>query len=591
MKQIMVSVLAAGASLAAFGYDADTIALYDFTGGEAETTINNKTFVNLANPGTCDGTAEFGSKAENLAVFDADRPGKYIFERAARGETPIIADPMSIRGETTGAGSGYPRIRFPDLGTIVSSNEDWTIEFFFKFESGDASSWTSVLNMNCGLIYNPSQMVEGAHPELAGTPQKLMLVFPDPSVYTYIYSATYHAATLNFSTSVPYKNEQKKFRDGLWHHYACVYLATKKRFTMYTDYGEAIAADTRDTERVVLEESEPLTLLNGGFDGRMACLRISKGARHPSCFLRASERADFIEESVIHLCMAGENGTALNVATNRFAIENPFVGQFIGRVNPNGVGTAVSTTVSGARIGPVFTNDLVNVRRRGVFCDGTLVGENLGSAYFPIKQRTDEAYWLPSTGIKIAVTNYIPIEAGSFTVEMFFRSDPELDTRIAGTTYPRYTFFCFYNKGLYSDWQMSGSYYPDLASGNCYLSCGASPPDGTTSVVGTSYNGTKVMHDGEWHHFAVVYDDDARPRTQTLYVDGVKKYQNKLTAPLMPRNSADNPRCNYHLQIGYGANNHPIQGTFDEFRIVRKALQPSEFMKFKSLNGILMIVR
>ena len=218
-------------------------------------------------------------------------------------------------------------------------------------------------------------------------------------------------------------------------------------------------------------------------------------------------------------------------------------------------------------------------------------GENLGSAYFPIKQRTDEAYWLPSTGIKIAVTNYIPIEAGSFTVEMFFRSDPELDTRIAGTTYPRYTFFCFYNKGLYSDWQMSGSYYPDLASGNCYLSCGASPPEGTSSVVGSTYNATKIMHDGEWHHFAVVYDDDARPRTQTLYVDGVKKYQNKLTAPLMPRNSADNPRCNYHLQIGYGANNHPIQGTFDEFRIVRKALQPSEFMKFKSLNGILMIVR
>lgn len=565
MKRILTMNAVFFAALGAFAYDADTLALYDFKGGEAETTIQNTAFANLVDSsqfaGTPSGDAEKG-------VYDADRPGKYVFEIAKRGATPIITDPQSVR--FSGA-----KVAFADVGSELSAHDSWTVEFFFKFEPGAAMTYSGSLSMNCGLLYNPPSSASEAEKALTGTAQPLKVVFRSDVIYTCLRDPSTHVTSVRSSSE-----GLSDFRDGTWHHYACTYSAAERTYRMYLDYAEALAAHTTTTGSV-LAASSPMTF-GEGFNGRIACPRVSKVIRRVPEFLHASSRPDFIEEKVFHWRLNGTPDATILSGINHYAPENPFVGQFIGRQAVSGAATVVVPSNTDS---PTYSTSVPNTpRRRIVFSGDEEIGENATSGFFPIKQRTSELYMLADSGLKLAGGDCYPVDAGSFTVEMFARLDLEgWSAKTTGTSYPRFTIFSM-RSALGVDRQDYGMRMTQSGDTWYFNALPDSAGNGTSKM--DSWPCTSLVKGGEWHHYAIVYDDEKL--TSTFYIDGVIRGLVEYKEPLMADSML---RSSRNLQIGYGANNHPFQGWFDEIRMVRRALDPSEFLTFKNTDGLLLLLR
>ena len=93
-----------------------------------------------------------------------------------------------------------------------------------------------------------------------------------------------------------------------------------------------------------------------------------------------------------------------------------------------------------------------------------------------------------------------------------------------------------------------------------------------------------------WHHVAVVYDDEARPRTLQLYLD-----YKAVGAPITFDDTQALKRADNGVLVPVGcyANNANISwcGSMDEFRFSRKALQPSGFLQACGIGGSIMFVR
>jgi len=116
------------------------------------------------------------------------------------------------------------------------------------------------------------------------------------------------------------------------------------------------------------------------------------------------------------------------------------------------------------------------------------------------------------------------------------------------------------------------------------LQVGAKIP--TPTKTSGAYYANPLYENNPWHHYAIVYDEEAL--TIRAYVDGASIYKIDLSAPFAP--ATKHAKRDY--QFGYGANNHPAQITYDEVRMVRRALAPSEFMTWhRSNGGIAVIVR
>lgn len=104
----------------------DTIALYPFDDGEPGETANGKTIKNAVD-GSYPGSVSVTADAD--IVFDEDAPGKYVlscsFEKNVTPEV-LYTNPRSVHFVRTGG-----TITFPGLSTALSSNEDYTVEFFY----------------------------------------------------------------------------------------------------------------------------------------------------------------------------------------------------------------------------------------------------------------------------------------------------------------------------------------------------------------------------------------------------------------------------------------------------------------------------
>ena len=194
--------------------------------------------------------------------------------------------------------------------------------------------------------------------------------------------------------------------------------------------------------------------------------------------------------------------------------------------------------------------------------------------------------WMKSTpGIYAPPNNYNVITAGSFTCECFFRFDRKgwLAKNIV-SYYPRVGIMGMPNESYNLDWK----FFFDFATTGL--------PDETTSLrpqlqayvrkegaaggreiksksitisAGTSFA------DDKWHHCAVVYDDEAM--RFTAYID-----YSELMYLDLPTNFVLIARENYrNLRFGYGLNDQTFMGEFDEIRLSRVALQPSQFLHLR----------
>ena len=569
-------------------HDADTLAFYAFKEGAPETSPIGLTITNDAGA-AYSGSLDLGTAAqENAPLYKSDAPGVFVFDADVYGATVLCEHPQSIY---FGAGGGNQKIEFADLATAISSNDCYTVEFFLKLSPEDKArgSWASLMEMNCGMLYNPKQQnITPAEQALAGTPQTTKVLFTGnqgQNFYTYVKSATYHPilnqATYNKSA---YYNTGATYFDGYWHHYAMTYDASTHKLSHCLDYG--LAEGSYTTTNSVLEASNPLDLGSGGFKGWVSCLRVSKKVRGKSEFLRCSSEPTYLPETVFHWRLDGENGESAQAVSNRCAV-NILKGQYLELSSGtlDGHGTVVAwTNGEDVAVFPTYTNEIPLVRKPVVMYGNEEIGEDAGSMKFTAKTRTTEVYAVSGDGLTLAGADHYPISSGSFTMEAWMKLDyPAWKTKMIDSgngesaSVKRLTLFGMYNAGYHHEWQLMLNYQSDgyKLKLNAY-------DKNYKGYEGQVRPTVMYLMDSAWHHFAVVYDDSNRKFS--AYVDGEELASFVIDYPFAPHVKAP------HYYIGHGLNNCAFDGLVDEVRLVRRALSPSEFLSFRRRDIGMMLI-
>ena len=568
----IVAMAFAAVSTVVFAHDADTLAFYAFKEGDAGTSLSGKTITNAA------GSAYSGTVTINSGTVEyrADIPGAYVFSGESYGETVVCENPQSVHfsGNST---SGSQLISFADLGTTVSSNDDFTVEFFFKYGDGDAGAnkTTPVIAMNCGLVYNPDKAGQAGE----GQPGLFGIVIhgnPDRHFDAYVVDRQHHRSRVDTNGATYYG---MCLDDGLWHHAAVVYQSSTKVMTVYLDYGvtnyqkSSPLVGTGGTDKEILEDVNPLTLGNGGFRGLISCVRISKCARTTDTFLRCSSASTYYPETVFHWSLDGENGTALDELASPLSAD-PRVGQFAAKQRPrNGTGCVETYESGGDTIRPTVTNE-IPVRKGYLVKSGD---ETLLSSTGAVRLCVggDKI----GTGLRIHGTNYFPVVSGSWTMEGWFKMDYDAwKEKVVDTGYstPQVNLFNLNYGAAFTGSQM-GCYLVHQSDGFKMKLYVMNEPDPGNYNVGFS---------SDWRHFAVVHDAAVPP--MTAYVDGEPRLTISLSKPFAVQGSEPYR----HFFIGCGAGKQIFEGLIDEVRLVRKALSPSEFISFsRPPSGLMLFVK
>ena len=591
-----------GVYVAATTFDANDPAWSDFFDGEGTITIlttgrvpsvpNADTLAFYTFDDIAPGASYVGSPVANragedftgiigkgTATCEADGPGRYVYE-SGRFDAPCLAfEPRSIH-----FGGATENCLFPGLATAISSNEDYTVEFFWKLGSDDAgvNTWTPLLKFDIATSYQPdtfSSKTEG--------PMNLLLQ-NDYRWYLYTCSASSQRAYVDYGSSADHLAA-----DGLWHHVAIVYSSATRTYSLHGDY-ELKVSSVSSTTNKIQTESFPLELGRGAFRGRVSCLRVTKKALGIGDFLHASNGLTPFPETVFHWTLDGDAGMVPTMVANTNAVvaDDWYLGQyFYMTACPNacgGHGTVTSFSESGSNW-PYFTGDIPKRSRPNVMAGTTLLWPDQGSMVFGCKTRTTEAYMVGGSSIAAKSKEFLPVRNGSFTMEGFFRFDAAswkrriVDT---GANYKRFAIMGLISTINRYDFALSSTY----SSGKFNLTLAGR--EGNTDLDGftKSYSSSDLtfLQDGKWHHIAVVYNDATM--NMGVYFDRDKVIDLTLKVPFVPKGSF--PSRDY--QIGDGFNNCAFMGNVDEVRLVRRALTPAEFLNFdgpRRETGILVIVR
>ena len=548
---------------------------------------------------------------EGTVTFSDDVPGKYIF--AGKDGSLICSNPKSLHfsgdlGLNNTAPSAGGNVSFDSLGTVLSGLDEWTVEFFWKSYSdeypGNTTSHRSI-KWNCGMVCTNATYLAGAPAPIgfnlleSKNSMRVWAGDDGQNVNWYTSSLLYRYS----ETSWPDDNDHVLY-DGLWHHIAVTYQKSTGRVRAKGDYcvpdhkwrqGNAFFCTN-----VTLTTSEPLDLGCFRFRGRFACLRVTSRILSETEYMYVSNDPNFYPDkgdTVLHWKLDGENGVVLangatiassSVKTYRDINTNIFYGTDTAIVPASFDGSGV--VYADANAAPMWTNSVPHPKKT-VVTDGEgknapVFGETTGSIRFEPAAVYDKDGWMKSTpGIYASPNTYNPIASGSFTCECFFRFDRKgwLAKNIV-SYYPRVGIMGMPNESYNLDWK----FFFDFATTGL--------PDETTSLrpqlqayvrkegaaggreiksksvtisAGTSFA------DDKWHHCAVVYDDESM--RFTAYID-----YSELMHLDLPTNFVLIARENYrNLRFGYGLNDQTFMGEFDEIRLSRVALQPSQFLHLR----------
>lgn len=601
------------------GHDADTIAFYSFKEGADGTSAYGVSVTNDIDASLYAGTVSILSSdtVDGGVTYSDDVPGKYIF--AGKDGSLICSNPKSLHfsgdlGLNNKAPSAGGNVSFDNLGTALSGLDEWTVEFFWKTCPDEYAGATSVyrsMKWNCGMVCTNATYPAGAPAPIgfnmleSNKSMRLWAGNDGQNVNWYTCSLLYDYSETNWLN-----DNTKTLIDGLWHHIAVTYKKSNGRVRTKSDYcvpdhrwrnGNALFCTN-----VTLTTSEPLDLGCFRFRGRFACLRVTSRILDESEYMYVSNDPNFYPDkgdTVLHWKLDGENGVVLengatiassSVKTYREMNTNLFYGtaNVIVPASFNGSGVVYAD----ANAAPMWTNSVPHPKKTLV-TDGEgetapAFGETTGSIRLePAAVYAASDGWMKSTpGIYAPPNNYNVIMSGSFTCECFFRFD-----RIGWLAknkvkaYPRVGIMGTRNDAYNFDWK----YFFDFANP---ADSPKEKPDETTSLrpqlqayVRTSsggrevkYKSTTIAHDtsfadDKWHHCAVVYDDEAM--RFTAYID-YKELQH-LDLPTNFVTLATANGSNRQLRFGYGLNDQNFMGEFDEIRLSRVALSPSQFLHLR----------
>lgn len=578
MKKLMLAAAALQLAATVLAHDSDTLAFYAFKEGAAGTSLLGKTVENAAG-GAYSGEATVSAGS---VEYRADAPGVYVFGSESADDL-LCANPQSVHFSGNSA-LGSQLLSFAGIGTAVSSNDDFTVEFFFKYGDGDTGfnkPTIPLLKMNCGLVYNPTDSTKPG----AGDPGAFEIMNHGASGrYLDCYLVDRNngqRARLDTNAAAYYG---QCLDDGLWHHVAVVYAAASSMFSVYLDYAceLSMANVPRTTTHRVLSASEPLLLGNGGFKGLVSCLRVSKCARAAATFLRASSLPSYAPETVFHWSFDGESGAEAGTLASPLSAD-PRAGQFIAKNAPRtGFGYARGYETSGTTVMPSYTNEIPFARKYRVVSGG----DTLCCSTNAISLRASGSN---KNSLRCSGTNYFPVASGSWTIEGWFKMDYagyKAAVVDSGVSNPHAALLSLsYSAGAV----ISGSdfsLYLHHTSGEFKLKLYAFDHSGASYDPAGVSLGT-VFRDDKWHHAAVVYD--AAARRMAAYIDGAEKIHIDF-----PEGKSFAPRTKIETAREYVVADDAVRkgfyGLVDEVRMVRRALQPSEFISFARPQTGLMIM-
>lgn len=548
MKKLMLVLVAATAGTL-FAADDDLICFYPFTDGEPGTRPPATLTTYIGVEGLP--AATYGKKGQDKgSFFDSDVPSKYVFPSKS-ATVPLTSNYQSIVSDD----SGGCQIDFPDLATRLSKNgQPYTIEMFFK--PGKQITYKKMISYMHGaneaqlcipFSYSADNVTE------KGANAAICCPYATRGTCDHrdgTYGPYFYRYGLNF----------RSFEDGHWHHVAIVYDGVNK-LSFYYDYLLAASVTAVGGE---LDKDSPLHLCANGSSvsyGKFAAFRATAAALSPKDFIYASNEPNrALPETRMYLRFETEGASA----------GDPAIGYF-----KNDAATVTAMDYDYA-IAAFRTNlvDGVWVTNRLQYCDqvqkGTVFSgtQRVGKNRMSIRNRPqiDREAYDGTCGFPRLMKSYFNQLDGDFTVECFLKLDymsTSRDTTIFG--------------------QQNYEYYKK--TGDHYTTWGLTMS--TSGVLSYYVQDARYtvkskftpLNDYKWHHFALTYTKDKRKLT--LYVDGEEMPSKTLDFDL----DVSSQPINFGSEMNYQVFN----GCFDEIRITRRLLAPSEFLYQKDLGMMILL--
>lgn len=262
--------------------EGEMLGFWDFKDGAVGASANSVTNKGyLESVGTGTGAALTELDTGMVPAFSDDVPGLYIYPSSIQTGKRLVENPQSLlfttqnapnsqSVESTSVGGGA--ILFPNLGSAITDQKNYTIECFFKDE--DWSNWKYAV----GLFGFNANQADGS-----------TAVNVQPMVSSVKDDKTEWNLTL-FSAKY---NKDKTWKDGEWHHLAVVYDGSVSNISLYVDreLGQTVAYTNyyRASERFVLG-SRADARASYAFRGKISCLRVTAGALGRDDFMTAVNR-------------------------------------------------------------------------------------------------------------------------------------------------------------------------------------------------------------------------------------------------------------------------------------------------------------
>ena len=598
-------VLLATSGFAAF--DVDTIAFYPFTdkdvGVRAATGDPLTNAVSEASPATVKLFGKNPAKYPGSLTFEAF-PFPYVYSDSTRTNL-LTSEAQAIHVQSNGVTdtsidaqperSGAAAIFGPAAQALADWGGDYTIEVFWKFDvrSPDAIFMSSSVGTNHDIrVYQLTEV-----------------------------RLDYSGCDLNYGTR---NDESYALWDGTWHHLAILYDSTAKTITFVGDYtvttGTA-AEGVVDIDRYFTlgaSQSAPAaeySVANPALGMRFACPRFTKRKLTPTEFMYADDKPIVTNDVVFHWSFDGEDQADIGTIVDRNLAEEgdheamrgqyAYAGKKKSAV-PAGVLSEKDFIYPGN--GVVEASETLPCPRYNVESDRakcwlwsgqTLVTEeNFGAA--ELNCVANELGTHMSSGRALRHEhNLLTTPDGAFTMECICRLDLQDWSNKVIAVNQKYETTRWRTSigGLNS---ASGDYNRDQSGvvhlrvdpkpdGKSYFYVYYLPEGATTAANFTVKKGTASFKlsnddfDARYHHFALTYD----PVTTNLgvYVDYEPMNSCQLEGPL----ALDLSKT---WLFGNGFNNCAFDGSYDEIRVSRRVLSPSEFLRStKPKLGAMLMIR
>jgi len=568
--------LALAVAGAAFAQNDDVAAFYMFNERAAGESAVGVPITNAVDSASHIGSATAVDGGE--VVYDDDVPGQYLFSGYGESAVQVGAHPRSLKI----SGSSYAadksgNLSFADISDVLSASEDseFTIEFFVKFEPAISNiSYYSIFSFDSGFRMDGAT-AETSKGILSTEINMLLTKLPQYRIGMGSGGSSDRFLISNVGEWLTYK----------WQHVAIVH--SNKAFWVHLNYyNPANPGKKTVTYNGALVSGGPLQFGRNHFQGKIACLRVTKKALPVSQFLYASDYPEYFPETVFHWQLEGEPGTAVTTISNSaprgvYAIGSSGTNQvpdIISKLKPGGT---VISSLTGDGIGEASTNNVSPVYvarpKELIAMDGdTQVGESRTCAYLEILHRDSPSHTFGSGPvIKGDHNTYVPY-TGSFTMECFSKFDAAawtneaINAGIVGGRLRTSIFGYAAGTGNYR-WMLQ--YYQ--ASKLLKLTCNAT----TNGVAGKDIpvdedSATVNIEDGKWHHYAVTFDEDRQEFVG--YMDYKPVLTNAVTGILRYYRQGT-----YRHYVGNYLSGHPYPGWFDHVRVTRRVLPPSRFLRLK----------